>query len=177
MALNHESEYSLAQFGTDFAMDNYLLLPDCFGDIYMGQMFSAYVVALNDNYIETLHDVSMAVRLQTTNTSYELAKPQVSPGKSHNTIASLTIDNQIGIVVRHPVTEVGAHTLRVALQFKDPSTQEVKNIRKFYRFDVLNPLIIETNCYSAGGQYILEYVLYAWLPLSLLMYICFCTAL
>ncbi|ETV64815.1 hypothetical protein, variant 2 [Aphanomyces astaci] len=46
------------------------------------------------------------------------------------------------MAVEFELSEVGVHTLRVGVSYLDPLTNEPKSLRKFYRFQVLNPLTI-----------------------------------
>lgn len=49
-------------------------------------------------------------------------------------------------VVKHKLTELGTHTLRVSVQYLSHMSTELKTLRKFYRFNVLQPLVVTSTC-------------------------------
>ncbi len=49
------------------------------------------------------------------------------------------------MIVQHTLTELGIHTLRVSVQYLMSPTSEPKTLRKFYRFNVLQPLVVTSN--------------------------------
>jgi hypothetical protein len=67
---------------TDFAVSPFLLLPDSFGDIYVGEVFSAYIAVVNGNQEAPYDEVSLAIRLQTTNATTDLVDTRASSGMS-----------------------------------------------------------------------------------------------
>lgn len=56
-----------------FSIEPFLLLPDSFGDIYTGELFSAYIAVVNGNQDFPFHQATLSVRLQTTNATHDLA--------------------------------------------------------------------------------------------------------
>eukprot|EP01041_Mallomonas_annulata_P009827 gene9827-20439_t len=133
--------------GPDFAISQFLLLPDSFGDIYLGELFSAYISVVNGIQEMSFHQVSLAVRLQTTNATHDLYDSRAVKGEPAIGQARTLISNEsVDMVVQHTLSDLGTHTLRVTVQYLDNKSNELKPLRKFYRFNVLNPLQIRTVC-------------------------------
>ena len=118
-------------------------MPDSFGDIYVGELFSAYIAVVNGVQTTAFVNVTISVRLQTSNAFYELAdlRPSSSSG---NQSKVLNPAESLDVVVRHQLGELGTHTMRVSVQYTDVRTNEVNTLRKFYRFNVLNALVIKS---------------------------------
>jgi hypothetical protein len=55
----------------EFAFSEMLLLPESFGDIYMGETFCAYVSMVNSSDA-ALRNVNLNTRLQTSNSNFDL---------------------------------------------------------------------------------------------------------
>jgi hypothetical protein len=133
---------------SNFNLSPYLLLPDSFGDIYFGERFSAYIAVVNGFQNIGFYQVSLAVRLQTANTVVDLFDIRQTPNtpiSTHQT-KSLLFNETTDIIVQQALTELGTHTLRVTVQYiSAQSNNEPKTIRKFYRFNVLQPLQLTSN--------------------------------
>lgn len=134
-------------FGSDFTLSSHMLLPDSFGDIYLGEKFTAYVAIVNGFPQVPFHNVSLSVRLQTETTVVELQdtrptnqilnhqhKTSVFPILNHN--------DSCDVLIQHVLNELGTHTLRVSVQYSLFPGGEIKSMRKFYRFNVLLPLVL-----------------------------------
>lgn len=162
-----------AEHLSDFALSPFLLLPDSFGDIYLGEEFSAYVAVVNGMQDGPFHNVSLTLRLLATNATHDLLDVRGSSdssGGNSSTASSAPLSAQDGAspqkdggrtlesnaftdtVVKHRLTELGTHTLRVSVQYTSHRSGELKTLRKFYRFNVLQPLLISSSCTELGGQ-------------------------
>ncbi|OQR85963.1 hypothetical protein ACHHYP_11136 [Achlya hypogyna] len=131
-------------YGRDFELSNMLLLPDSFGNIYLGETFSSYISVINQFACE-LQQVGLTAKLQTPTTRSDLVDTRVSRGGSTpppNPMPVLLSGGNLDMAVEYELNEVGVHTLRVGVSYLDPVTLEAKSLRKFYRFNVLNPLTI-----------------------------------
>ncbi|KAJ1462478.1 hypothetical protein M885DRAFT_505359 [Pelagophyceae sp. CCMP2097] len=147
-----------------------LALPDSFGDIYRGERFSAYVSVLNadgDGAAAQLRDVVVSAKLQAPSAkrAVELADTSEERRASapHATGATmkrkanpaflLETGENVDLIVEHTLEELGTHTLRVSVAYRaavsaddsSPATLEVRSLRKFYRFNVLEPIAVEAN--------------------------------
>lgn len=171
-----------AGYLSDFAISPFLLLPDSFGDIYMGETFSAYVAVVNGMQDASFHHISLNLRLLATNATYDLqdTRPLVDGGEGEGSGEAKAISGKIfnassdtgaansagktldpnaltDAVVSHALSELGTHTLRVSVQYlynppnrSSTSSSELKTLRKFYRFNVLQPLVVASSCVDLG---------------------------
>ena len=98
----------------DFAISPFLLLPDSFGDIYTGELFSAYIAVVNGNQDSLFTQVTLSVRIQTANATHDLIDCHMRPGEFSGTAKILNPNDFVDVVVRHTLTELGTHTLRVS---------------------------------------------------------------
>jgi hypothetical protein len=130
-----------------------LLLPDSFGDIYSGEKFSAYIAVVNGYQNVPFYQVSLAIRLQTTSTVIDLLDTRLTPGSPptgyHKT---LNFNDASDMIVQHTLTELGIHTLRVSVQYLMSPNGEAKTLRKFYRFNVLQPLRVASHYTELDGR-------------------------
>eukprot|EP01038_Epipyxis_sp_PR26KG_P012552 gene12552-16832_t len=141
---NDEEFLSQITRGTDLNLSPYLLLPDSFGEIYCGEKFSAYIAVVNGYPRVSFYQVSLAIRLQTASTVYDLYDIRIAPNTPiavHQTKV-LNCNETSDIIVQQYLNELGTHTLRVTVQYLTSPTSEPKTLRKFYRFNVLQPLIL-----------------------------------
>ena len=145
--------------GPDFTLSPFLLLPDSFGDIYAGEKFSAYIAVVNGFAQVPFYQVTLAVRLQTSTTVIDLADTRpaggienYTPGQTVNTTRTLSFNETFDIIVQQTLTELGIHTLRVSVQYLLTPTSEVKTLRKFYRFNVLQPLVIQSSYVEVNAK-------------------------
>jgi trafficking protein particle complex subunit 13 len=143
----------------DFAVSPFLLLPDSFGDIYMGEVFSAYIAAVNGVQDSALFQVTLSIRLQTTNNVYELGDVRPSPGAISGQAKVLAPNESTDVVVRHKLNELGSHTLRATVSYMVNRSNEVKTLRKFYRFNVLQPLNVVSTCSELGNKIMVQCVI------------------
>lgn len=134
-------------------MSPYLLLPDSFGDIYAGEKFSAYIAVVNGFTQVPFYQVTLAVRLQTSTTVIDLADTR-SQIDMAGTVSSKTLscNDTFDMIVAQTLNELGIHTLRVSVQYLLTPTSEVKTLRKFYRFNVLQPLVITSSYVELNGK-------------------------
>lgn len=130
----------------DFSISPFILFPDSFGDIYTGEMFSAYIAVVNGIQDTPFNLVTLAIRLQTSNATYDLLDTRSSPGVISCQTKVLAPNEGLDMVVQHTLSELGIHTLRVSVQYNHFKSSEPKTIRKFYRFSVLQPLQIVSHC-------------------------------
>ncbi|XP_023335859.1 trafficking protein particle complex subunit 13 [Eurytemora carolleeae] len=119
-----------------------LILPQSFGNIYLGETFSSYVCVHNDS-TETCRNVSVKADLQTGTQRIGLVTGQerltLAPGE--------TIDH----VIHHEVKELGTHILVCDVTYASPTSDKL-NFRKFFKFQVMKPLDVKTKFYNAESD-------------------------
>jgi hypothetical protein len=76
----HTEFSNVEKTSSDFAISPFLMLPDSFGDIYAGELFSAYVAIVNGVSDTAFQDVSLSARLQTSNATHDLFDSQPVAG-------------------------------------------------------------------------------------------------
>ena len=127
-------------------LSNFLLLPDSFGDLYVGETFRAYVALINTLDEQTLKRASLSIKIQANNSTCDLFDSAMLGGER-----DLASGESISTAISHLIADIGQHTLRVVVQYEDPmvSTSERVTMKKLYRFNVLSPLFISaTVCES-----------------------------
>jgi trafficking protein particle complex subunit 13 len=133
---------SSGQQNADFIISPFVLLPDSFGDIYLGETFTAYVAIVTGIQEIPLYNVNLTVRLQTTSSTFDLYDTRAIEGVQSG-VAKLVVPYEfLDMIISHKLNELGTHTLRATVQFQAQRNAEVTTIRKFYRFNVLQPLTI-----------------------------------
>lgn len=142
--------------GSDFSISPFLLLPDSFGDIYTSEKFSAYIAVVNGIQDSAFHQVSLAVRLQTANATFDLYDCRPSEGITSGQSKILNPNENIDMVVQHTLTELGIHTLRVSVQYISNRSNEPKTLTKFYRFNVLQPINILSNANELNDKIMIQ---------------------
>jgi hypothetical protein len=145
-----------ANSSSDFTISPYILLPESFGDIYLGETFSAYVSVLNGNQEVPLYQVSLTVRLRTTNAEYNLNDIRPVTGVQSGSAAMLGPNENLDMVVSIPLNEVGTHTLSATGQFSLSKTSDLLQVKKFYRFNVSQPLSIVSFCTEVGNKVMIQ---------------------
>ena len=127
-----------------------LLLPDSFGVIHVGETFSAYLGVLNASNDLPVRGLSMVAQLQTPSrrillptaldardSTNNLSRREVAPGEGVDALISRRLE------------EVGQHILRVEVSY---NSNGAKTLRKFYRFNVTDPLQITTESVTRSGD-------------------------
>ena len=125
-----------------------VLLPDSFGLIHVGETFSAYLGVLNSSAHYPVRDLSMVAQLQTP--SRRILLPTALDARNNNT-RSRDVEPGEGVdaLISRRLEEVGQHILRVEVGY---TSNGPKTLRKFYRFNVTNPLQISTPSVTRSGD-------------------------
>jgi len=147
----------------DFGISELLTLPAAFGNIYLGETFTSYICANNESS-HPVRDVILRAELQTSTLRFTLSDTLASqrlqagtakspPEKSTPASAATTATGghiqllESGktneMVVSHEIKELGIHILVCSIQYTTLDGQQ-KSFRKFYKFQVLNPLSVKT---------------------------------
>ncbi|KAF9430668.1 hypothetical protein BGZ94_005098 [Podila epigama] len=153
----------------DFGVSELLTMPASFGNIYLGETFTSYICANNESP-HPVRDVILKAELQTTTLRFALNNtlasanktPLDSPSTSSpssqptSTSTAATSSPATGghiqllesgrtneMIVSHEIKELGIHILVCSIQYTTLDGQQ-KSFRKFYKFQVLNPLSVKT---------------------------------
>jgi hypothetical protein len=156
----------------DFGLSEFLSLPASFGNIYLGETFSSYLCINNESSI-AVQAVGIKAELQTSSQRFTLAdtltpntsdapSPAVPTAASAGGISSvpssttsLLPTQSAEFLIHHEIKELGIHILVCSIHYTVGSDR--KFFRKFYKFQVLNPLTVKTKVNSLqDGRAFLE---------------------
>lgn len=145
-----------------------LCLPDSFGTIAVGETFSAYLGALNTHPNLSVEQLTVQAQLQTPTQRWHLAAPNFD---SHQGSGVTVPPGQVvdSIVSHGPLVEAGQHILRVEVGYVQATggssgssgtdginatttSTTTKSLRKFYRFQVTQPLGVKSQIWRCGDQ-------------------------
>ncbi|PNF19838.1 Trafficking protein particle complex subunit 13 [Cryptotermes secundus] len=124
------------------AAGQFLLLPQSFGNIYLGETFSSYICVHNYSSQVAKH-VSVKADLQTSSQRIPLSGHQME-----SVAAELHPQDILDDIIHHEVREVGTHILVCEVNYMSP-TQGQLTFRKFFKFQVLKPLDVKWKFYNA----------------------------
>ncbi|KAL1129601.1 hypothetical protein AAG570_012546 [Ranatra chinensis] len=140
-----KSEVTSVQGSETIASGQFLLLPQCFGNIYLGETFSSYICVHNDSN-QIAKDVTVRAMLQTEKNSITLS---TDPPNSTDIVPGATVDE----VIHHEVKEFGAHILVCEVSYCSGTlSSNLLTFRKFFKFEVLKPLDVKTKLYTAESD-------------------------
>ena len=144
-----------ASAAMDSGVSSCLTLPESFGDVFLGEIFSAYVAVVNDHDV-AFPNVQLQVRVQTSNAVHDLVDVMGSDfGSDPTKSVTLGSREKLDMMVQHQLSEVTAYTMRVSIHYTDVEQEGMgapKTLRKFYRFNVLSPLTYNITSSLEGGQ-------------------------
>ncbi|KAF9574449.1 hypothetical protein EC968_006433 [Mortierella alpina] len=148
----------------NFGVSELLTMPAAFGNIYLGETFTSYICANNESP-HPVRDVILKAELQTTTLRFALSDTLASqrnqpsatrlpsdssltsvPSPSSSTgghIQLLESGKTNEMIVSHEIKELGIHILVCSIQYTTLDGQQ-KSFRKFYKFQVMNPLSVKT---------------------------------
>ncbi|XP_063704992.1 probable trafficking protein particle complex subunit 13 homolog [Culicoides brevitarsis] len=128
----------------------FMLLPQAFRNIYLGETFSSYICVYN-NVSHPVHKVRVNAYLQTLSTKINL--PIHSDKQAGVTLETNgTLDD----IIHHEVKEIGNHVLVCEVMYETPAGLP-ESFRKFFKFQVVKPLDVQTKFYNAEtGEIFLE---------------------
>mmetsp|Transcript_3467 Transcript_3467/g.8249 ORF Transcript_3467/g.8249 Transcript_3467/m.8249 type:complete len:500 (-) Transcript_3467:224-1723(-) len=127
-----------------------LCLPDSFGVIHVGETFTAYLGALNVSKRLPVINLTVTAQLQTPSQRWHMASKTLD---ECNAAGGCELQPEEGIdsIVSHTLEEAGQHILRVEVGYGGTGGT-MKSLRKFYRFQVSNPLVISDHAYRTGDS-------------------------
>jgi trafficking protein particle complex subunit 13 len=134
---------SVTQMET-LAAGQFLLLPQSFGNIYLGETFSCYVCVHNETN-QPVQSVSIKADLQTNSQRIPLTTQQSqSP-------TMLDVDETLSDVIHHEVKDLGTHILVCEVTYMS-NYSTLASFRKFFKFEVMKPLDVKTKFYNAESD-------------------------
>ncbi|KAI9497518.1 hypothetical protein BDB00DRAFT_784840 [Zychaea mexicana] len=121
----------------DFGLSQLLQLPSSFGNIYLGETFSTLVNINNEGQQQhpngvAAHQVNVKVELQTSSQRFNLSDTNYEQ-----------LDTTLAVTVSHEIKELGVHILVCTVQYMTDDGRR-RHFRKFYKFQVSNPLAVKT---------------------------------
>jgi len=111
-----------------------LVLPQSFGNIYLGETFSCCICVHNNNGRD-VSEIKVKAMLQIRNERFTL----MEAGQA----MVLQPDSLSTSVIVHEVKQLETHVLFCAVDYRS-SSGELQNFHKFYKFQVLKPIDIKT---------------------------------
>ncbi|CAH1772495.1 unnamed protein product [Owenia fusiformis] len=127
-----------------FALSELLTLPQNFGNIFLGEMFSSYISVHNDSSQEC-KDIVVKADLQTSSQRLTLSTGGTDTAKE------LGPDQSIDDIIHHEVKELGTHILVCAVSYTTVQGEKMY-FRKFFKFQVLKPLDVKTKFYTSESD-------------------------
>ncbi|RZF38354.1 hypothetical protein LSTR_LSTR011877 [Laodelphax striatellus] len=141
---NHLKSNVAAVTGLEtIAAGQFLLLPQSFGNIYLGETFSSYICVHNSSALSSsFADLQTnSLRIPLCGNQADLTARDLDPGQ--------TLDE----VIHHEVKEVGTHILVCEVTYSPLTlTSNRLSFRKFFKFQVLKPLDVKTKLYTAESD-------------------------
>uniref|UniRef100_A0A2R5L579 Trafficking protein particle complex subunit 13 n=1 Tax=Ornithodoros turicata TaxID=34597 RepID=A0A2R5L579_9ACAR len=128
-----------------FSSGNFLMLPQSFGNIYLGETFSCYMSVHNDSK-QPVNDVSVKAELQTGT-----QKVLLTGRGDESTITELKQNDSVDEVIHHEVKEIGMHILVCTVSYVTQAGEKLY-FRKFFKFQVFKPLDVKTKFYNAESD-------------------------
>ncbi|CAO1433023.1 unnamed protein product [Diamesa tonsa] len=122
--------------------NQFLQLPQSFGNIYLGETFSSYICVHNCT-THSVNSVSVKCDLQSNNNRVSLA---IHVNKQ--TPLTLNKEETLDDVIHYEVKEIGTHILVCEVNYVSPAGLPM-SFRKFFKFQVLKPLDVKTKFYNA----------------------------
>ena len=125
-----------------------LCLPDSFGVIHVGETFTAYLGALNVSKRLPVTSLTITAQLQTPSQRFHMASKTLDECNAKGGCV-LQPEQGIDSIVSQTLEEAGQHILRVEVGYGGTGGT-IKSLRKFYRFQVSNPLVISEITHRSG---------------------------
>lgn len=122
----------------------FLLLPQSFGNIYLGETFSCYVCVHNETS-HPVQSVSIKADLQTSSQRIPLTTQQ------NQSPVMLDVDETLSDVIHHEVKDLGTHILVCEVTYMS-NYNTLSSFRKFFKFEVMKPLDVKTKFYNAESD-------------------------
>jgi hypothetical protein len=133
--------------GSESVIQTALCLPDSLG-VFVGEKFTAYLGILNSNNDETNNNTTSIRRLCVSALLQTPSQRWLLPSALDPGGMDVPPHGGADAIVSHEIVEAGQHILRVEVTYADGSN--TRTFRKFYRFNVTNPLTIKESVVRSG---------------------------
>ncbi|KAJ3355746.1 hypothetical protein HDU83_002751 [Entophlyctis luteolus] len=130
---------NIGSFSVADALSPLLSLPPAFGTIFLGETFTAHVGIVNEGPLPVSR-LAVKAELQTQSQRFVLVDSSTST-------ISLEPAAFAEYVISHDIKELGVHILVCSVSYADQKNAH-KSFRKFYKFQVTNPLSVKTKVNS-----------------------------
>ena len=127
-----------------------MCLPDSL-QVLVGETFTAYLGVLNVSRSVTIRRLSVSAHLQTPSQRFQLPSPLEAAASGGSGGVDVPVGAVVDTIVSHAIEEAGQHILRIEVSYASVEGG-IKTFRKFYRFQVVNPLSLRTVALRAGDQ-------------------------
>lgn len=124
------------------AVGQFLLLPQSFGSVYLGETFSCYICIHSRCTDRTVEGVTLKAYIQTNENRVNLLLKE-SSGKPNRLAPGQTLDD----IIYYEVKEIGRHILVCEVNYVVGG--QIRYFRKVFKFPVLKPLDIKTKFFNA----------------------------
>jgi hypothetical protein len=128
------------------AIGGMLSLPQSFGDIYLGETFSCYISLVNISSTP-LATVGLKVEVQTQLQRETLADSSIGGDAVEHFAPEQTLDK----IIEYDLKDIGIHILICSALYTDRSGER-KYFRKFFKFQVNNPLSMKSKTHALPLQ-------------------------
>lgn len=140
-----------------FGMTSFLQLPTSFGIIYLGETFRIYI-SLNNPTLTDVLSTSLKVELQTATQLVPLFSNSTTMDNNkttNNIIDKFAPGMSHDYVVSHEVREGGVNILACTVNYVRHDGEK-KFFRKFFKFQVMNPLTITPRIHAMKNSIYVE---------------------
>lgn len=127
------------------SIGQFMVFPQSFGNIYLGEIFSSYLCVHNGSN-QLVTNITVKADLQTST--------QIIALSSHKEeIKELQPNKTIDEVIHHEVKEIGTHILVCEVTYTPANVVgQPQSFRKFFKFQVVKPLDVKTKFFNAESD-------------------------
>ncbi|CAF0943775.1 unnamed protein product, partial [Brachionus calyciflorus] len=136
-AFDLNSNSAQMNISADFSQTDFLVIPQTFGNLYIGETFTCYICLYNQS-IHKVKELSIKLELQTTNMKIPL---KFNSSKS-DYADEFEPDQKFDGIVEHDVKELGNHILICMVGYVNEKGEKM-SFKKFYKFLVSKPFEIQ----------------------------------
>ncbi|KAI2801017.1 hypothetical protein RDWZM_003932 [Blomia tropicalis] len=122
---------------SDQYKEKWLLVPNQFFNIYLGEVFSFYITCTNDSTQEMMTNVSIQLDMQINNRAIFVKKFNLN---------TLDAKKSVEDILSHEIKEPFPHVLICTLGF-NVAGHERQTCRKYFQFQVSKPIDVKTKSY------------------------------
>ncbi|XP_043496995.1 trafficking protein particle complex subunit 13 [Polistes fuscatus] len=127
------------------AIGQFMVLPQSFGNIYLGEIFSSYLCVHNGSN-QVVKNVTVKADLQTSTQIISLSS-------GNSLVKELAADDTVDEVIHHEVKEIGTHILVCEVSYMPANSMgPPQSFRKYFKFQVVKPLDVKTKFYNAESD-------------------------